>query len=206
MGSTPTEGIMITHHERKNRRLSMAMYIESGHSYSEVMTAFNISKRAIIKACKEYGVKYPLLYRRITYDKVVKYLQDKDLSLSEIARMCNLSRQRIQQINKIAIKEGIVSIKSKRLKTEKKIYKFICLRCGNPFETINKEKKYCNRDCRKNYKIDWPRNLPELIMASTLRQVSIKLGVSSQSVTRRLKKYHGWTESDFRICDGRSKK
>ncbi len=64
-----------------------------------------------------------------------------------------------------------------------------CTKCGQILK--NNNAKHC-RHCsnKNNEKINWPDNLPELVLLSSKRSIAMQLGVSDKAIAKRLKNHH----------------
>jgi DNA-directed RNA polymerase specialized sigma subunit len=95
----------------------------TGLSISDIVETTNTSRRKVIKTYNR-AVKKDIVPRRekerdvvtrVKRSKIRKVLKDKNLSLSQVAKICNVSHSVVENVRRIDIRNG-----SKKRKTGKK--------------------------------------------------------------------------------------
>ena len=99
----------MTHEERRERRKQLSAAVAGGMSVPQAAREFGMGCKYAYLACIEFG-GLPDGYAKIIHPssmQILAKLLNTNESISEIARQCKLTHQRISKIYRLAIEAGI---------------------------------------------------------------------------------------------------
>jgi hypothetical protein len=205
---------------KRLRDLDILSCFNNGDNLQEIAGKFKLNESSVRVILKSQNAnlhnKWHDKKNSPTYDKVIDLIMNKNMNTVQIRELLKISLQRIHQVRKKAMQDGVSIPALKRGRQEyhthrrgRTIYVKICKICEKEFSSHDKKKILCSMKCavKNREKVDWPDNIEEIVRSSSsMSEVGRELGVAYLSVQRHLITKHGWTKEMLAAFDGRTKK